>query len=95
VGSNPSWRSELIVMLPIVIQIERKDGTKVSYLKKTERYHKSEIRDRQHKCRIKETIYGGVFGYYCEGMDFTLSLSVGSKITIDNREDFGFTVKGK
>lgn len=73
------------MIIPIVVQLQREDGTKVSYLKKTERYHKSELREKQHKCRIKEVIYGGVFGYYCEGMDFTLALESGRIMTIDNR----------
>jgi len=66
----------------------------VTYIKKTDSFYRKTIRELQHKCRIKEVIYGGVYGYYAEGMNFTKSLEAGSVITIDNREEFGFTVLG-
>lgn len=67
----------------IIIQTQRPNGLKVTYLENLDK-HKS-IRDLQHKCRIKEVIYGGVFVYYSDGMDFTNAINAGSIITIDNR----------
>lgn len=76
----------------IVIKVVRKDGKVVTYI--DNKNPKSELRAKQHKCRIKEVIYGGAFGYYCEGMDFNISLQVGSTIVIDRREELGYTILG-
>lgn len=82
-GSTPI----LVTMItPIVIKIHNtKRDVVVTYIKKDNSFYKKEIRDRQHKLRIKEVIYGGVFNYYNESMDFTYSIQEGGKILIDNR----------
>lgn len=70
------------MITPIIVQLTRKDGTKVNYLKKSSN---NDVCKMLHKCRIKEVIYGGVFAYYADGMNFNHALSVGSILTIDNR----------
>lgn len=79
---------------PIVIQIKKPSGLLITYIKKESSFYSKTLRERQHKCRIKEMIYGGVYSYYAEGMNFTKSIEAGGEITIDNREKFGFTVLG-
>jgi len=74
-----------MMITPIVIQTQRPCGLKVTYIEKEHNFYEKTIRERQHKCRIKEVIYGGCFGYYAEGMDFTNAINAGSKIVIDNR----------
>ena len=61
------------------------NGVESHYLEKSGAFYRNTIREKQHKCRIKEVIYGGVFSYYSDTMDFTYSLSVGGKFLIDNR----------
>ncbi len=70
----------------IVVKIKNGvNGVEVNYLEKTDSFYRNTIREKQHKCRIKEVIYGGVFSYYSDTMDFTYSLECGGKILIDNR----------
>lgn len=69
----------------IVIKIKNKNGILVNYLEPGDYLHANEIRKIQHKCRIKEVIYGEVFTYYDIDMDFSNSLKSGSEIIIDNR----------
>lgn len=71
---------------PIVIKLERPDGSTVTYVEETGDYEKKTIRERQHKLRIKEVIYGGCFGYYRDEMDFSNLPNIGYKILIDNRK---------
>jgi hypothetical protein len=69
----------------IVIQIERLDGNRITYIEKSDTFYEKTIIERKHKCRIKETIYGGLFTYYDDEMDFGNSFIAGSKIIIDTR----------
>ena len=61
------------------------NGVETNYLEKTKSFYKNDIRQKQHKCRIKEVIYGGVFTYYSDTMNFTNSIEAGGKFLIDNR----------
>lgn len=76
------------MITPVMIQIEKENGYKVTYIKKADSFYEKTIRERQHKCKIKEVIYGDCFNYYDEGMCFKNSLLSGSKIVIDNRNAF-------
>ncbi len=78
----------------IVIQIEKPSGLKVTYINRGETFYRKTLAQVQHKCKVKEVIYGGAYTYFDEGMDFTFSLDSGSVITVDNRKEFGFTVLG-
>jgi len=77
----------LIVMITkIIVKIKNGvNGVETNYLEKTGTFYRNDIRQKQHKCRIKEVIYGDVFTYYNDTMDFTYSLEVGGEILIDNR----------
>ena len=83
----PPGVQKLIVMITkIIVKIKNGvNGVEVNYLEKTKSFYRNEHRQKQHKCRIKEVIYGGVFTYYSDTMDFTYSLSNGGKFLIDNR----------
>lgn len=70
---------------PTVIQIQTKSGKINTYIKKPDNFYDKALRDLQHKCRVKEVIYGGCFVYYDDEMDFTCALNAGSTILIDNR----------
>lgn len=70
------------MITPIIVQLQRIDGTKVNYLKKKDN---NDVSKMLHKCRLKEVIYGGVFAYYADGMNFQHALDARSKITIDER----------
>jgi hypothetical protein len=62
--------------MTIIIQVLNK-GVLVNYIRPKENKTVFELR---HRTKFKELIYGGVFTYYCEDMNFSKST-----ITIDNR----------
>ena len=63
-------------MKGLVIKINTKSGP-LNYIKV--RKFKT-LHEAHHRLRIKQVIYGEIFTYYCEGMDFSRST-----ILIDNR----------
>ena len=81
----PSVQKVIMMIAQIVIKVKSNIGVEVTYIEKSDSFYNKEVRKLQHKCRIKEVIYGGVFNYYDDMMDFTNSINAGGIIIIDNR----------
>lgn len=61
-----------------VIQVKSNKGILVTYIKPKPNKNGFELR---HRTKFKELIFGGIFTYYCNEMDFSKS-----NIITDNRK---------
>lgn len=64
-------------------------GVNVNYVLLPEKDLKTKtLHQLNHKNRIKQIIYGEIFTYYHDEMDFTHALNNGCKIILDERGKF-------
>ena len=74
-------------MKKLVISIVSSKGIKTNYIFLSEKDKKKTLFELQHKMRVKQILFGEVFTYYNEEMDFTFALNNGCKILTDKRND--------